>query len=267
MIDADLVGQRFLVNVALPDQTTIRLLADTGGGYHVDPDKVAGLPRFPLPDGSDGVRLPVDPPMPPGRDLARLQAPPIDADGITNAWWFPGHVWSFDYRTGVLQTLDTELTTGCPLGLLRSPQGDVASPFPRVEVIIDDEPISLLLDTGATIELTDAGRQVLGEPRFRASSFIVEDQFNRWRRLHPEWRVIEGASTIGNSAVIEVPRLTLGETTLGSTWFERRPNAAFHQHMSQWMDERIDGALGASAFQQRELIIDYRTGRVAVDPR
>lgn len=84
-------------------------------------------------------------------------------------------------------------------------------------------------------------------------AFPVVDRRDR----HPDCAVIEQASTIGNSPLIEVPELTVGDTTVGPVWFERRPDSNFHQWMSQWMDRRIDGALGGTAYHDRELIIDY----------
>lgn len=257
VIDADFDGQRFLVRVRLPDATIVRLLADTGGGYVVDPTRVVSLPKLDLGDGNEGVRLPIDPPMPAGRDIAVLHPAHHGADGIVNAWWFTGRTWSFDYRTGKLQTLDAQLSTGAPLGFARTTNGDLGSAFPRVQVRIEDQSIDLLLDTGATIELSAFGLAALGPPRIRASSFIVESQFDRWRTEHPDWVVIEGASTIGNSPLIQVPQLTFADTTVGPVWFERRPDRAFHQRMSQWMDQRIHGALGATAYANRELVVDY----------
>jgi len=257
LIDTEFVGDRFLVRVPLPDSTVLRLLADTGGGYVVDPARVGCLPRAPLPDGTgEGVRLPIDPPMPAGRDIAQLYPSRLGADGVVNAWWFTGGVWAFDYRLGRLEILDSGLTTGVRLGLATA-NGQLASPFPRIQAVIDDEPVDLLLDTGASVELTDLGVQALGNPRIRASAFIVASRFDQRRKRHPDWPIIERASTIGENPLIEVPHVKLGDVDLGPAWFEKRPDAAFHQWMSQWMDRRVDGALGASAYRKRRLIIDY----------
>lgn len=243
------------MRVPLLDGTTVRLLADTGG-YVIDPDRVTSLPTVSLPDRAEGVRLPIEPPMPDGHEIAMLHPPRRGADGVVSAWWFTGRTWSFDCRTGQLQLLDTKLTVGTPLGLTRSADGDLTFPFPRIQVTIEEEPIDLLLDTGASIEVTEAGLAALGQPGIRASSFIVESLFDRRQHRHPDWPVIERASTVG-SPLIEVPELTVGDTTVGPVWFERRPDSNFHQWMSQWTDRRIDGALGGTAYHDRELIIDY----------
>ncbi len=263
-VDADFFGDRFLVRVPLPDATVLRVLADTAGGYAVDPAMVASLPRVPLPGGDgEGVRLPLDPPMPSPYDVARLERPRSGSAGVASAWWFPGRIWALDYRIGRLEILDEGPGGGVALGLSEH-EGRLMSPFPRIQADIDGAAIDFVLDTGATVSLTDHAMRTLDEPRVRASSFIVWSVFQRWREQHPDWQVIEHTSTVRDSAMIKVPRVRVGEVELDDVWFEHRPDANFHQHMSQWMDRRIDGALGASAYRGHRLIIDYPARQAAL---
>ena len=46
---------------------------------------------------------------------------------------------------------------------------------------------------------------------------------------------------------IEVSRIVVGGYTVGPVWFTRRADKNFHEYMSQWMDKRIEGALGGVA--------------------
>lgn len=143
VVDTGFVGDRFLIRVPLPDSTVLRLSADTGGGYVVDPVRVGCLPRVPLPPGTEGVRLPIDSPMPAARDIAQPYPPTgADANGVVNAWWFTGRIWAFDYR---LARLRSSTPARAPEPRPASPrERTVASPFPRVQAVIDDEAVDLL---------------------------------------------------------------------------------------------------------------------------
>lgn len=260
LIDSEFVAGRFLVHVPLPDGTRIRLLADTGGGLTVAPDVVAALPRVPHAHdpGLYGVRLPLDPPVAVGSDVAFLLPPRNDYDGVLGACWFADRVWVFDYVAGRLEVLDRSPVCG-PIAVgFPCRDGVRSAHYPRVEVTIDHDPLQLLLDTGATVALTDAGLQALGAgPRHRASSFIVSSVLDDWRTRHPDWPFIESAGRFDTADLIRVPSIGIGDTELGPVWFERRPDTNFHDCMSQWTDRRIDGALGGNAFAGRRLTIDY----------
>ena len=88
------------------------------------------------------------------------------------------------HRRGRLEVGVDPPTDGAPLGFLRGANGELHAPFPRVTVRIDGDDIDMLLDTGATVELTGAAQQVLKRPRFGASSFVVDSIFDRWHRDH-----------------------------------------------------------------------------------
>lgn len=242
--------------------------ADTGGGYHVDPAVVSSLPTGPDPDFPEivGVRLPLDPPMPEGHPVtAGLQKPNTGTDAVVGAWWFTQHVWAFDHRAGQLQLLDGEHDPGdIPLAFARDADRAPASPYPRIQATIDSETIDLLLDTGATTTLTDGGLVMFGEPRHQAISFITDGIMRSWRDRHPDWMFVEGQSAAGYP-MIKVPDVRVGPVDLGPVWFEGRRDHDFHDYMSQWMDRRIDGALGGNAFIGHRLVIDYSNAVAAID--
>ncbi len=57
--------------------------------------------------------------------------------------------------------------------------------------------------------------------------------------------------------LIDVPALSLGGHTIGPVWFTRRADTNFHDYISQWMDRRVDGALGGSALRYFTITLDY----------
>jgi hypothetical protein len=58
-------------------------------------------------------------------------------------------------------------------------------------------------------------------------------------------------------AMIEVPRVVIAGRAVGPVWFTRRADKNFHQFMSQWMDKRVDGALGGNALSFFRVTVDY----------
>jgi hypothetical protein len=146
----------------------------------------------------------------PASSLAWLMSMKTDADGVVDAWWFCGRLWAFDYRRGRLEVDVDPPTDGAPLGFLRGANGELQPPFPRVTVRIEGDDIDMLLDTGATVELTGAAQQVLKRPRFGASSFVVDSIFDRWHRDHPSLAFVAHASTARSSPFIQVPEVRIG---------------------------------------------------------
>lgn len=58
--------------------------------------------------------------------------------------------------------------------------------------------------------------------------------------------------------MIEVPKISVAGYPVGSVWFTRRPDKNFHEYMSQWMDKKVEGALGGNALRQFRISIDYQ---------
>ena len=57
--------------------------------------------------------------------------------------------------------------------------------------------------------------------------------------------------------MIQVPSVQIAGYNAGPVWFVRRPDRNFHEFMSQWMDRRIDGALGGSLLKYFAVTVDY----------
>lgn len=218
------------------------------------------------------------------RVMATFPGGPLDAmlgneasevgriDGILGPDWFAGRIWTLDYQGHRLFQGTTDavnvLPAACwePLGFQADSTGRRTTNFPRITARIDGEEVQLLFDAGATTTLTDSVWHAIGVPgpRTRGASFIVHERFERWRAKHPEWRIIVNADAEFHNRMILVPAVEVGSARLGPVWFSERPDNAFHQWMSQWMDRTIDGALGGSALAHAIVVLDYPGSRAAV---
>lgn len=277
------VEDRFFVQPITIDGTKLNFFTDTGGGIFVFADaaehlhlektsikadngkmfEMVSLPAFkpeatiPEPLGTGG-HLYITP------ESERM---PFAADwtGMLGQNWFAGRVWTFDYLNKQLwlraagdlpkHKADHEVK----LGFQIDAAGKRAANYPRIQVVIDGEPVDLLFDTGASAQLSETALADLKDNRaaVRATSFIVASVFEKWRKAHPDWRVIEKSNPSGSEAWIEVPQVTVGGYTVGSVWFTRKPDLNFHVYMWQFMDKPIEGALGGSALKYFRVTVDY----------
>lgn len=263
---------------------TLLLYLDTGGGANMlYPSTVTrlGLRADWVRDGNDSMQVVALPPLSkaqsiplPGaaspigeRLLVVAPEGALDGDGFLGRTWFADRVWRLDYPGHTLAMLEDPTAipgTGrahrVPLGFQVDSAGRRTTHFARIRVEIDGDSLDLLFDTGATVSLTDSGWAALrndGEPRERATSFIAQTVFERWRQRHPNWRVVEHADRVRAMPMILVPDIRVGGYTVGPAWFTMRPDGNFHQFMSQWMDRRVDGALGGSVLEFFRVTLDY----------
>lgn len=273
---------RFFVEPVTPDGNKLVFFTDTGGGLFIFADAVERLklPTTKIQENGQTIELVQLPkfkadatvPAPLGsRERLRVFAT-TERDSMSESWsgmlgqqWFADRVWTFDYpNKRLMLRADGDLPKSnekhqVALGFRKNPAGKRAAHFPRIQVSIDGETLDLLFDTGASTELTDAALAVLKDqrPAMRATSFITATVFERWRKQHPNWRVIERAEKRSNEAMIEVPSVSIAGYTIGPVWFTRRPDKNFHEWMSQWMDQRIEGALGGNALRHFRVSVDY----------
>lgn len=285
---------RWYVTPVTPKGETLLFYTDTGGGLNMlfapAADRL-GVPRQPTElEGRKAEAVawsdlvpgsPVPPPVPEGPAGGRLIVVPYEGEtrmmfpptesglpreaGFLGRWWFADRVWTFDYPgRRLLLRAPGDVPTHDPahrvaLGFQTGPDGRRTTHFPRIPVGIDGETLDLLFDTGASTTLTPAGLAAIQDnrPASRAASFITASVFERWRKKYPGWRVIEKAEAGSNEAMIEVPSVQLGGYTVGPVWFTRRKDRNFHEYMSQWMDRKIEGALGGSALQYLRVTVDY----------
>ena len=271
------VGGLFYVYPRTLDGKEMKFFTDTGGGLFVteevvvrlglstfqskgdsgEPERMAVLPQF----SQDATIPPLDTPrgaLPIGSSKGRPY------DGMLGQAWFRDRVWTFDYARGQLKlhTVGPRATDpihSVELGFPVDRRGHRETNFPRVQIKVDGESMDMLLDTGATIALAPAALLQLADrgPRTRATSFIVRTIFDRWRRKHPDWPVIDRADSRVGEPMIAVPKIVIGGYDVGPVWFTRREDENFHDFMSSMMDRRVEGAVGGSALRYLTVTVDY----------
>ncbi len=178
-------------------------------------------------------------------------------DGILGHGWLGNRTWRFNYLEKKLFLLDdVKPLSGNKIDLhFKNKQLF----YPRIKIEIDGNLLDVLLDTGATsfysetaikkLELTDA---------FSASSFIRDSVFTKWKKTHPDWKIIEMGDRMGNSDLIQVPILSIAGYEVGPIWFARRTDKGYDVLMSQYMDCKCDGAIGGNVLKFFDIIMDYK---------
>ncbi|HEX8268178.1 MAG TPA: hypothetical protein VF596_22455 [Pyrinomonadaceae bacterium] len=277
-------AHRFYVEPIMADGAKLNFFTDTGGGLFVFADVVEKL-KIPVEsvagDGGRKMETIALPKFKTGAEIVtplgspneRLFVAPIsqrmplaqDWSGMLGQQWFAGRVWTFDYpKQQLLLRAAGDVPAVKPahrvtLGFKANDTGKRILNFPRIAVKIDGETLDLLFDTGASTELTEAALKTLNDkqPAVRATSFITTSVFEKWRKAHPDWRVIEAAENRSGAAMIEVPDIEIGGHRTGAVWFTVRADKNFHEYMSQWMDKRIEGAIGGNALRHFRITVDY----------
>ena len=275
---------RFIVVPRTAGGQTLALFTDTGGGLFISRAAAERL-RLPLSqvkgDSGRSLEAALLPAFAPEASIPTLEAfggrlpvwngdqkaPRLDrtSEGMLGQSWFRDRVWTFDYPGRKLwwrAAGDLPHASGhrVSLGFRTDAQGERENDFPRIPIQVGGQTIQLLFDTGATVVLSRPALAAMGDgrPAARATSFIVASIFDRWRREHPDWRVIEKADmNAGGEPMIEVPEIEVGGFSVGPVWFTRRADPNFHEFMSSMMDRRVDGALGGSALRHFRVTVDY----------
>jgi hypothetical protein len=248
----------------------LRLLADTGGGLFVTQtaaERCGLVTSWSIGRGRvvrlHPLRSDAWIPEPVGAECW-IPVKATEGDGMLGQRWFAGGIWTFDYPQKKLilnpapyrpsaHQLAHRLDLGFPTFL-----GIRSGNHPRFVVTIDGQKVESLLDTGATLRLTEAAAKQIadGHARERATSFVAAKVFDRWRKNHPNWRVVEKAEENTSLAIIEVPMIQVAGFEVGPAWFTRRPDAA-HQWMSTFMDQPIVASIGGNVLRHFRVTIDY----------
>ena len=184
-------------------------------------------------------------------------------DGMFGREWFANKVWTIDYEqeeifNGVYDMVSTSSTS---LFFKKDSLGNVLTALPRMEVIIDGDTLSFLLDTGAQARLSVNVQKRVQLDEFEAISFIERSTFDKWKTSHPNWLIIEKADmSYGlNASMIQVPSIKIGERTIHSIWFVVRDDSNFEVMSNFFMDKKIIGAFGGNGLAKLGVItIDYK---------
>ena len=178
--------------------------------------------------------------------------------------WFGGHVWTWNYPAGKLRLEGSDWKSAptairVSLGFPVDKKGNRDDNFARIAIGVDGKRFDVLLDTGATTTLTTEALKTCADnlPAERATSFVVDTQFQAWHKAHPDWRVIEQAEAGTKAAMIEVPQVEIAGSQVGPVWFTWRADKNFHEFMSGMMDKQVEGAIGGNALSHFVMTVDY----------
>jgi hypothetical protein len=273
-------AHRFYVTPVTVDGVRLRCYTDSGGGgAFLFDDRARALHLKSRKRTSDEGRFETvswpsfraDAAIPPSLEppywivLPHAEWPKQD-DCFLGQSWFGGRVWTFDYPGKRLWTraagdLPPHDKAHEARLLFKERRHRRENEFPRIEVTIDGEKIPFLLDTGATVNLSRTALAELGDsgPSERGGSFITARTFVRWRKRHPDWRVLDQADELGDerSAMIEVPTVVVADHPVGPVWFAERADQNFDKFMSGMMAGHVEGALGGSALHYLRVTVDY----------
>lgn len=262
------------------DGERVAFYTDTGGGANMlarsEAERLGLLPGEAVEMEGETFTLVEFPALRDGRGIPPPRRPfdgrlmvtdeqHFDAQGFLGGRWFAGKVWEFDYPAGTLALLedwkaprDAHAVT---LGFQVDASGERTMNFPRMTVEIDGEPLDMLLDTGATLSLSESAAKHFDVPAGTpvGGGFITQSTFEKWAKKHPDWLVVDAGDTLQGRAfpMIRVPEVIIAGHAVGPVWFAQRGDKAFREWMTSMMDAPIEGAIGGSAFQYLRMVIDY----------
>lgn len=267
-VPAELRGGRlFAVPRTVAGEIFACWLDASGGGFIFD----AAAERFRLAVHAAGGMTSAElPAFDPARGLPRVHGGTLPvfertasdrADPILQGFeaqlgrtWFSGRRWRLDFRRGTVTMLAGSLAATEDAVPVQSIGG---YPYVRVDVDGDGE-LLMGFDTAASVAYAPS---FAGGTVVQATSFVTRAQFERWVSAHPAWTVERNVSTLTGVDRITVPRLRLGTATFSDVAFTTRPNDDVFDGMAG------DGAkLGANAYRNVRIIIDYPAGRLRVEP-
>ncbi len=194
-------------------------------------------------------------------------------DGMLGREWFADKIWEFDYSNKTLRQLNfpdknKENTIQTVKLYFKSDSvNNRTHHLPRIRIMVESDTLSMLFDSGAQAYLSIDAQNELNKNEVVATSFINASTFNRWRKSHPEWSVIqEGDLSFGEkSDIIVVPQIKIGEVTVGPVEFAKRADANFKVMSNFFMDKEIVGALGGNAISGlNKIIVDYQNEELRI---
>ncbi len=294
-------GERFYIKMETPGGDTIVAYCDSGGGLCMIPphtadklnlnDKIKrGMLRGVMPVqyiSFDDIVEPGTMPVPslsrsfiirqPFRmvDHSFLFMPPMDKemkfivknmsfDLFMGQDFFMHRAWTIDYpnrQLWVNTPLQASDTAVQPIGFQKNSNGEYVHGHGSITMNVDGETIDMLFDTGASMVLSEKGKQYFHtDKKTIGGSFIAKSVFEKWRKAHPDWKYYPKADF--NADVIEVPVVKLGNYEAGPVLFAERPDEVWSQGMIQTMDKVVKGAIGGSALKYFKVTIDYNSGLI-----
>jgi hypothetical protein len=259
-IPAELRGGRFFALPRVRNGKIFECWLDTDGGGFVFDSAVdefhlavtvsggkrrASLPVFgspSIPSLTSAADLPVF------ERSAQDRADPIlaDFDAQLGRTWFEGRTWRFDWphaRCAMLAGTLAASDANVPLHLERG--------SPRIPVLAGGETLDMSLDIAASVAVKPG-------PSVVATTFVPNSLFKRWHAEHPDWTVERDVGAVPGIDRITVPQMQTGAVTLRNIACTTRPGDDVFE------GDDVAGKLGANAFSECIVTLDYRTARLRV---
>jgi hypothetical protein len=266
---------------------TLRVLLDTGGFDLIESDAATrfGLERAPVELRSgkrETVAFPswiaMSFPPPTTRWLVARPnalrdgfAPPIDA--TLGPAYLLEHALTVDYPHRTIELGGpSDGGTAVPLTLAVGRPAAAGLPpeaYALVGVTVAGEPLTMLLDTGATARVREPVKRYVddGEPVHQIC-LIEGSVLHRWHRAHPRWTFAESAFDVAGdsngaaSAAILVPELRIGNLPAPPTWFVERRDASTFAALSKALGKTVAGDLGGDALRRWRVTFDLHGERL-----
>jgi hypothetical protein len=295
-------AHRFLVQPVSPAGDTLSFIADTGGNFTwifeerarelglsevnyetkgaysgvSEEFSVIEAPNFreesrlppPVYQGRHYISVPKEWNYRHGRKYIKALYRGVDGGVLGNSW-FATRTWQFDYATQQLVWKeDGALPDGPPghrVGLtpVHGERGAPKSGLMTLPIVVADDTVTVLLDTGATVVLTESASRKVGdnESTVRAGFHLSPNLYRKWRDEHPEWRRIEGGSEPdGDYDLIRVPEMRVGGHEIGPVWLNEAAMGFDRYNGAQ-------AAMGGAALKYFDAVtVDFKSG-VAVFER
>lgn len=250
------------------------LAGDTGGGFNaISASAASGAlaktvepgEKIPFPAFDPAAAIPSNPLFEQG-DLVVVEDDDFEYDGFLGGRWFGDRIWELDYLHQKIllhgrYDPPAAAAHSVPLGFQTDASGARTTHFPSLPIEVDGREIVVLFDTGAMAELTEAAASNFEVPAGTVvgASFIIQSIFDDWTRRHPDWPVVPGGNLVKGRTfpMIRVPAVRIAGHEVGPVWFAMRPDEAFVEYMSKWVDRTVHGAVGGSAFRYFRIVIDY----------
>jgi hypothetical protein len=197
-----------------------------------------------------------------------FQGYPPTTDGTFGELWFGHHTWTWDYPRAKLILRPQNWRPQADahefaVSFQTDDAGHRSYNYPRMMIRVDGAEIPMLFDTGAHTVLTPMALNALadGKPAQRSTSMIAHWLFERWHQRHADWRILEDAQLQTHARMILVDNVEVAGMSVGAVWFTEREDENFHGMMSSLMSGQVEGSIGANAFADFVVSVDYPRSR------
>lgn len=283
-LPAEFINNQIYLKPTLTDGTQVTFFTDTGGGWNAISEDLYNKYQWPtisVGEGDELVKLSQMPNFKAGKSIPAggmnnymkghlfiVDEKEVNKTGINQGFlggrWHAEKIIEFNYIKQEMLLLDAISEVSfykfdeVKLGFQKNEEGLYTTAHPRINIKIAGTEYPMLFDTGATAFLSGEAKSILKSTENQVgTSYIISTTFEQWKQQNPRWRVIDKACTLSGEAMIEVPKVTIGDRTVGPVWFTRRADDIFHGYISNMMDKPVDGVVGGSLFQYLRMVVDY----------